>query len=102
LLRLCSQIPKLSFVSKAKPSLYAYPAPLTVPTKEVVQTVATAVLSTTAKANARAKEKKKVEFAEEKMDIVSRLFSLSSGVRSDLPCSDYLSFDLLLSPGRQA
>jgi 26S proteasome regulatory subunit N2 len=55
------QMPKFDFISKAKPSLYAYPAPLTVEKKEAVKTVETAVLSTTAKANARAAEKKKVE-----------------------------------------
>lgn len=61
-------MPKFDVTSKAKPSLYAYPAPLTVPTKEAIKTVETAVLSTTAKANARAAEKKKVELAEEEKE----------------------------------
>ncbi|CAG7847424.1 26S proteasome regulatory subunit RPN2 [Serendipita indica DSM 11827] len=50
--------PVLQIVSNAKPSLFAYPAPTKPPAKEAVEKVATAVLSTTAKAKQRAKEKK--------------------------------------------
>lgn len=46
-----------SFVSNAKPSLYAYPPNTKPPTAEVIAKVATAVLSTTAKSKARAKKK---------------------------------------------
>ncbi|KAI1793844.1 26S proteasome regulatory complex non-ATPase subcomplex Rpn2/Psmd1 subunit [Ganoderma leucocontextum] len=49
--------PKLEFVSNAKPSLFAYPAATKQPKKEAVAKVATAVLSTTAKAKAREKRK---------------------------------------------
>ncbi|KAJ3005211.1 proteasome regulatory particle base subunit [Thoreauomyces humboldtii] len=49
-------IPKFEFVSNAKPSLFAYPPPTKPPTEEKVEKVATAVLSTTAKAAARAKK----------------------------------------------
>ncbi|CED84408.1 26S proteasome regulatory complex, subunit RPN2/PSMD1 [Phaffia rhodozyma] len=60
------KIPKLGFTSRAKPSLYAYPAPTVIETKEVAKPIATAVLSSTAKANARAIEKKKTEAADDK------------------------------------
>ena len=44
-------------MSNAKPSLYAYQPVTKPPTKEAVEKVKTAVLSTTAKATARAKAK---------------------------------------------
>jgi 26S proteasome regulatory subunit N2 len=47
-------MPKLQFVSHARPSQFAYPAPLPAPTTEKVEKTATAVLSTTNKARARA------------------------------------------------
>lgn len=50
--------PVLEIVSNARPSLFAYPSPTKPPAKEAVEKVATAVLSTTAKAKQRAKEKK--------------------------------------------
>ncbi|KAL7753562.1 proteasome regulatory particle base subunit [Sorochytrium milnesiophthora] len=61
-------IPKFEFVSDVRPSLFAYP-PATKPpeTKEVAK-VATAVLSTTAKARARAKRKEDEEKAGDAMD----------------------------------
>jgi 26S proteasome regulatory subunit N2 len=55
------EVPKLSFVSNAKPSLFAYPPPTKPPTSEVIEKVATAVLSTTNKAKARAKKSEKKE-----------------------------------------
>ncbi|KAI8062416.1 armadillo-type protein [Gongronella butleri] len=51
--------PKFEFVSNAKPSLFAYPAPIKAPSTTVVEKVAMAVLSTTAKAKARAKKSEK-------------------------------------------
>ncbi|KAL1935717.1 hypothetical protein VTP01DRAFT_4857 [Rhizomucor pusillus] len=53
------ETPKFEFISNAKPSLFAYPAPLKPPTTAVVEKVATAVLSTTAKTKARAKKSEK-------------------------------------------
>ncbi|CAO3592001.1 unnamed protein product [Absidia cylindrospora] len=53
------QTPKFEFVSNAKPSLFAYPPALKPPSAAVVEKVATAVLSTTAKAKARAKKSEK-------------------------------------------
>ncbi|KAI8891036.1 26S proteasome regulatory complex, non-ATPase subcomplex, Rpn2/Psmd1 subunit [Backusella circina FSU 941] len=48
--------PRFEFISNAKASLYAYPPALKPPSATVVEKVATAVLSTTAKAKARAKK----------------------------------------------
>ncbi|ORX85159.1 26S proteasome regulatory complex, non-ATPase subcomplex, Rpn2/Psmd1 subunit, partial [Basidiobolus meristosporus CBS 931.73] len=59
------QIPKFQFVSNARPSLFAYPAPTKPATTSVVEKVATAVLSTTAKAKARAKKNEKEKAASE-------------------------------------
>ncbi|KAH8555091.1 armadillo-type protein [Umbelopsis sp. PMI_123] len=53
------KIPQFEFLSNAKPSLYAYPPAIKPPTTTVVEKVATAVLSTTAKAKARAKKNEK-------------------------------------------
>ncbi|KAK4048833.1 proteasome regulatory particle base subunit [Microbotryomycetes sp. JL221] len=60
------QIPKFEFVSNAKPSLYEYQPATKPPQKETVEKVSTAVLSTTAKATARAKAK---EHAADSMDM---------------------------------
>ncbi|ORX50506.1 26S proteasome regulatory complex, non-ATPase subcomplex, Rpn2/Psmd1 subunit [Hesseltinella vesiculosa] len=51
--------PKFDYVSNAKPSLFAYPPAIKTPSTTVVEKVATAVLSTTAKAKARAKKSEK-------------------------------------------
>lgn len=53
------EMPKLEFISNAKPSLFAYPSPMKKQEKAVVEKVATAVLSTTAKTKARAKKNEK-------------------------------------------
>ncbi|CAO3613493.1 unnamed protein product [Cunninghamella blakesleeana] len=53
------QTPKFEYVSNAKPSLFAYPPALKPPSATVVEKVATAVLSTTAKQKARAKKTEK-------------------------------------------
>ncbi|CAG8526274.1 17299_t:CDS:10 [Acaulospora morrowiae] len=72
------KIPKFEFISKAKPSLFAYPATTKPPTTNVVEKVATAVLSTTAKAKARAKKSEKekgtldmdvMDIADDKKDV---------------------------------
>ncbi|GAA5876527.1 hypothetical protein JCM16303_003569 [Sporobolomyces ruberrimus] len=60
-------IPKFEFACNAKPSLHAYPPATKPPTKETVEKVKTAVLSTTAKATARQKAKE----AEQKGDDVT-------------------------------
>jgi hypothetical protein len=66
-------LPKFDFVSNAPPSLFAYQPATKPPQKETVEKVATAVLSTTAKATARQKTKEK-EKAAESMDTVCGIF----------------------------
>ncbi|KAI6162104.1 26S proteasome regulatory complex non-ATPase subcomplex Rpn2 Psmd1 subunit [Pisolithus thermaeus] len=60
------KVPKFEFVSNARPSLFAYPAPATPPKRETAAKMVTAVLSTTAKVKAR--EKKKAAADHESMD----------------------------------
>ncbi|KAE8717553.1 26S proteasome non-ATPase regulatory subunit 1-like protein B [Hibiscus syriacus] len=50
------KVPKFEFLSLAKPSLFEYPKPTTVPTTTSAVKLPTAVLSTSAKAKARAKK----------------------------------------------
>uniref|UniRef100_A0A2P2I0U6 26S proteasome non-ATPase regulatory subunit 1 n=1 Tax=Hirondellea gigas TaxID=1518452 RepID=A0A2P2I0U6_9CRUS len=62
------KMPKMAFVSNAKPSTYAYPAAMEEKKKEVAEKV-TAVLSITAKAKRKDDERKKKEQKEEKMEV---------------------------------
>jgi 26S proteasome regulatory subunit N2 len=59
LLQIHPQMPKWEFTSQAKPSLFAYVPATKPPTEEKVEKIATAVLSTTAKAKSRAKKAEK-------------------------------------------
>jgi len=58
-LNLDLKMPQFKFKSNAKPSLFAYPAPITPPTTAAPTKVQTAVLSTTKKQKAKADDKKK-------------------------------------------
>ncbi|GFY93032.1 26S proteasome regulatory complex, non-ATPase subcomplex, Rpn2/Psmd1 subunit [Actinidia rufa] len=51
------KVPRFEFLSHAKPSLFEYPRPTTVPTSTSAVKLPTAVLSTSAKARARASKK---------------------------------------------
>ncbi|XP_059632182.1 26S proteasome non-ATPase regulatory subunit 1 homolog A-like [Cornus florida] len=51
------KVPRFEFLSHAKPSLFEYPRPSTVPTTTSASKLPTAVLSTSAKAKARASKK---------------------------------------------
>ncbi len=62
------QIPKFEFESNLRPSIFSYPPPTKPPQKETVEKVATAVLSTTAKATARQEKKEKEKAAQDSMD----------------------------------
>lgn len=62
------QMPKLEFKSNAKPSLYAYPAPMEEKKREEREKVTTAVLSIAARQRRRDHERK---HRDEKMDVVS-------------------------------
>ena len=67
------KVPKLEFLSHAKPSMFEYPRPTTVPTAASTVKLPTAVLSTSAKAKARAKKE-----AEQKGKAAARTESSSS------------------------
>ena len=54
-------LPEIEFTSNARPSLFAYIPPTKPPAAVAVEKVATAVLSTTAKAQAKAKKAKSAE-----------------------------------------
>ncbi|KIJ68554.1 hypothetical protein HYDPIDRAFT_146808 [Hydnomerulius pinastri MD-312] len=69
------KVPKFEFISNARPSLFAYPAPATPPKKETAAKMATAVLSTTAKVKAR--EKRKAAADSDAMDAVRLIGTLS-------------------------
>ncbi|KAF8388402.1 hypothetical protein HHK36_027070 [Tetracentron sinense] len=60
------KVPKFEFLSHAKPSLFEYPRPTTVPTTTSTVKLPTAVLSTSAKAKARAKKEGDQKAAAEK------------------------------------
>ncbi|KAG4306410.1 hypothetical protein PORY_000398 [Pneumocystis oryctolagi] len=62
------RIPKFEFISNAKPSLFAYPPETKKETDKGPEKVATAVLSTTAKAQARAKKTEKEKLIKENED----------------------------------
>lgn len=69
------KVPRFEFLSHAKPSLFEYPKPTTVPTTTSAVKLPAAVLSTSAKAKARAKkeaeQKEKEKATAEKTDLSS-------------------------------
>ncbi|XWS09133.1 hypothetical protein CRYUN_Cryun40dG0059800 [Craigia yunnanensis] len=60
------KVPRFEFLSHAKPSLFEYPKPTTVPTTTSAVKLPTAVLSTSAKAKARAKKEAELKANSEK------------------------------------
>ncbi|KAL1561625.1 26S proteasome non-ATPase regulatory subunit 1 A [Salvia divinorum] len=62
------KVPKFEFLSHAKPSLFEYPKPTTVPTTTSAAKLPTAVLSTSARAKARASKKDAEKAIAEKAD----------------------------------
>ncbi|GAB2267247.1 26S proteasome non-ATPase regulatory subunit 1 A [Dionaea muscipula] len=60
------KVPKFEFLSHAKPSLFEYPKPTTVPTATSTVKLPTAVLSTSLKAKARAKKEEQQKAIAEK------------------------------------
>lgn len=65
-------MPKLEIKSNAKPSLYAYPAPLEEKKREEREKVTTAVLSIAARQRRRDHDRKQKD---DKMEVVSILYS---------------------------
>ncbi|KAG0240325.1 proteasome regulatory particle base subunit [Actinomortierella wolfii] len=76
-------IPELEFTSNARPSLFAYPPPTKPPQETKVEKVATAVLSTTAKAQAKARKAK----AEEEKAAGSAGVSAGEAMDEDKPAT---------------
>lgn len=74
------KVPRFEFVSHAKPSLFEYPRPTTVPTATSTVKLPTAVLSTSARAKARASKKEADKANAEKLSGVdSSSVASSSG-----------------------
>lgn len=69
LLTLNAQLPEFEIECSAPPSRFAYPEPTKAPSKEAPSKVAAAVLSTTAKASARAKAKEAQQKDGDTMDV---------------------------------
>ncbi|WFC98642.1 proteasome regulatory particle base subunit [Malassezia yamatoensis] len=65
-------LPDIELVSRARPSLFAYPPPLEAPSEKKREKVETAVLSTTAKAQARQRTKDKKKAAQEDHDAMDQ------------------------------
>ncbi|KAJ4722975.1 26S proteasome non-ATPase regulatory subunit 1-like [Melia azedarach] len=108
------KVPKFDFLSHAKPSLFEYPKPTTVPTTTSAVKLPTAVLSTSAKAKARAKkeaeQKEKEKANAEKTDSSSAGKGKSSSEKDgesmqvDAPqekkAEPEPSFEILTNPAR--
>ena len=92
--RLMIQIPKFDFISNAKPSLFAYPPPTTTKQAKEVEKVDTAVLSTTLKAQLRAKKtEKEREKEKEAGDLMDMDNPISATVPEDEPAAEKMDTD---------
>ncbi|GAB2227852.1 hypothetical protein Droror1_Dr00009679 [Drosera rotundifolia] len=80
------KVPKFEFLSNAKPSLFAYPKPTSVPTTISSVKLPTAVLSTSGKAKARAKKEAELKAIAEKSGVsdISGAASASGKGKSSL------------------
>ncbi|XP_031266971.1 26S proteasome non-ATPase regulatory subunit 1 homolog A [Pistacia vera] len=104
------KVPKFEFLSHAKPSLFEYPKPTTVPTATSAVKLPTAVLSTSAKAKARAKKEaeQKEKVNNEKTEAAGKGKSSSEkegdSMQVDTPqekkAEPEPSFELLTNPAR--
>lgn len=108
------KVPRFEFLSHAKPSLFEYPKPTTVPTTTSAVKLPAAVLSTSAKAKARAKkeaeQKEKEKATAEKTDLSSAGKGKSSNEKDgdsmqvDTPpekkAEPEPSFEILINPAR--
>ncbi|CAN1334592.1 26S proteasome non-ATPase regulatory subunit 1 homolog A [Linum perenne] len=88
------KVPKFEFLSNAKPSLFEYPKPTTVPTTTSAVKLPTAVLSTSAKAKARAKKE-----AEQKA-ITEKATTAESSSNAEKKAEPEPSFEVLTNPAR--
>ncbi|CAI8037235.1 26S proteasome non-ATPase regulatory subunit 1 [Geodia barretti] len=98
------KMPKLTFRSNAKPSLYAYPPPLEEEKKKEREKVATAVLSVTAKAKARKKaagsESMDVETSGDKKEASSDKMDTASTTQTASEPEENRSEDLETTSGK--
>lgn len=83
------KMPKLEVKSNARPSMYAYPAPLEEKKREVAEKVTTAVLSIAARARRRESERRAKD-SHEKMDVVSNNQNLLIRKMQFLVCNKIL------------
>ncbi|KAK4482545.1 hypothetical protein RD792_009705 [Penstemon davidsonii] len=101
------KVPKFEFLSHAKPSLFEYPKPTTVPTTTSAVKLPTAVLSTSVRAKARA-NKKEAEKAPEKPEPSSGKGKASDkdgdsvqiDIAADKKGEPEPSFEILTNPAR--
>lgn len=77
------KVPKFEFLSHAKPSLFEYPRPTTVPTAASAVKLPTAVLSTSARAKARATKKEAEKANAEKLSAAADSSSSTKGKEKD-------------------
>ncbi|KAF2285655.1 hypothetical protein GH714_006259 [Hevea brasiliensis] len=77
------KVPKFEFISNAKPSLFEYPKPTTVPTTTSAVKLPTAVLSTSAKAKARAKKEAEQKANAEKAAAAAESSSAAANTGKD-------------------
>lgn len=68
------KMPKLELRSNARPSVYAYPAPLEEKKREEREKVETAVLSMASRTRRRESERRALRHSHEMMDVVGRNF----------------------------
>lgn len=73
------KVPRFEFLSHAKPSLFEYPKPTTVPTTTSAVKLPTAVLSTSAKAKARAKKEAEQKAIAEKAAVAETSYPSATG-----------------------
>ncbi|KAL0863801.1 hypothetical protein Bca101_042919 [Brassica carinata] len=79
------KVPKFEFMSHAKPSLFEYPKPTTVPTSNTAAKLPTAVLSTSVKAKARAKKEAEQKANAEKASAAEKSVSESGSGKGKEP-----------------
>jgi 26S proteasome regulatory subunit N2 len=93
------KMPRMQFKSNAKPSIYAYPAPLQEKKREIVEKVATAVLSITSKKKKEQEKKDSDKKAKEDMEVDEVVFTDKKEEKKEEKEKEP-SFELLNNPAR--
>ncbi|KVH90966.1 26S proteasome regulatory complex, non-ATPase subcomplex, Rpn2/Psmd1 subunit [Cynara cardunculus var. scolymus] len=94
------KVPRFEFLSHAKPSLFEYPRPTTVPTATSAVKLPTAVLSTSARAKARANKKEAEKANAEKLSGADSSAASGSGKGKSSGEKDADSMQILTNPAR--